>query len=121
MIDKSIRIRVEDMLAAIAVAKKAARGLVFESYSSADHIVERFAIERSIEIVSEASRKLPEHIQADYPEIPWHAIRGIGNVLRHEYAATDHRIIWDVTVVHLEQLEAVLVRILASLPPEIDN
>jgi uncharacterized protein with HEPN domain len=45
----------------------------------------RWQVERGLEIVSEASRHLPEEMKARHPQIPWRKVAGIGNVLRHEY------------------------------------
>jgi uncharacterized protein with HEPN domain len=56
----------------------------------------RYAVERSIEIISEASRRIPEEAKALRPDIPWRAIAGVGNILRHEYHAVAPRIVWDV-------------------------
>ena len=52
----------------------------------------RWLVERGIEIISEASRRLPDELKARHPEIPWSKVAGIGNVLRHEY----ERIAYDV-------------------------
>jgi uncharacterized protein with HEPN domain len=56
----------------------------------------RFIVERAIEIISEASRRLPNEIKATRPEIPWRSVAGIGNVLRHEYHTISDKVIWDV-------------------------
>ena len=45
----------------------------------------RYAAERCIEIVSEASRRIPADWKAEHPSIPWSDIAGIGSVLRHDY------------------------------------
>ena len=42
-------------------------------------------VERGVEIISEASRHLPEDLKARHSEIPWRKVAGIGNVLRHDY------------------------------------
>jgi len=45
----------------------------------------RYAAERCVEIISEASRRIPARWKQEYPEIPWKQIAGIGNVMRHNY------------------------------------
>jgi uncharacterized protein with HEPN domain len=45
----------------------------------------RDAVERCLERVSEASRRLPQEVKATQPHIPWRKVADIGNVLRHEY------------------------------------
>lgn len=44
----------------------------------------RSAVERGIEIISEASRHLPKKMKARHPRVRWANIAGIGNVLRHD-------------------------------------
>ena len=63
----------------------------------------RRAVERSLEIISEASRHIPTDLQAAHPEIPWRSVADIGNVLRHGYdQIADHRI-WAVVEQELEK------------------
>ena len=44
-----------------------------------------FAIVRCLEIVSEASRRLPDSFKQDHPTIPWRQVADAGNVYRHNY------------------------------------
>jgi len=67
-------------------------------------------IERAIEILSEASRHLPDDLLATEPGIPWKRVRGVGNVLRHEYHRIAAEVIWDVAVSDLPPLKAALIR-----------
>ncbi len=54
----------------------------------------RWLVERGLEIVSEASRRLPEAAKARHPEIPWPKVAGIGNILRHEYQRVAADVLW---------------------------
>jgi uncharacterized protein with HEPN domain len=47
-------------------------------------LTRRYAAERCVEIISEASRRIPETWKAEHPTIPWVDIAGIGSVLRHD-------------------------------------
>lgn len=51
--------------------------------------VERAAFERFFEVISEASRHIPDMLLAEHPTIPWRAIADLGNALRHGYEAID--------------------------------
>jgi uncharacterized protein with HEPN domain len=53
-----------------------------------------YAVVRALEIVSEASRRLPADFKDRLPEIDWPAIAASGNVYRHEYEAVDEALIW---------------------------
>ena len=59
----------------------------------------RAALERFFEIISEASRHIPENHRAAHPQIPWKRIAGIGNVLRHDYDEIDAGVVWQTATV----------------------
>lgn len=75
----------------------------------------RHGIERGLEIISEAARHLPDELIAEAPEIPWKEIRGIGNILRHEYHKTSDTIVWAVVTDHLPGLRETTLRLLSSV------
>ena len=58
-----------------------------------------YAVTRCLEIISEASRRLPDELKARYPEISWRQMVGAGNVYRHDYEDVVAQFIWD-TVEH---------------------
>jgi uncharacterized protein with HEPN domain len=64
-------------------------------------------VERGIEIISEASRRLPQELKLRRPEIPWPKVAGIGNVLRHDYADVAHDVLWHVVRDNLPPLDQV--------------
>lgn len=94
----------------------APRGKSFEDYQT-DWLL-RHAVERAIEIVSEAARRIPLELQAMEPQIPWQQIMGIGNVLRHEYHRISDRVIWNVIQEYLLPLRVAVVAIDSRLGPE---
>lgn len=49
---------------------------------------------RALEIISEASRRLPDELFRRHPEIDWADVAAAGNVYRHEYEAVDETLIW---------------------------
>lgn len=58
--------------------------------------VQRAAFERFLEILSEASRHIPDALKEEAPEIPWAEIAAIGNHLRHAYHRVDFEILWRI-------------------------
>ena len=67
----------------------------------------RWVVERGIEIISEASRRLPDDLKARHPHIPWSKVAGIGNILRHDYQDVAHDVLWHVVHENLPPLEKV--------------
>ena len=53
-----------------------------------------YAVTRALEIISEASRRVPEELKNRYPEIDWPAVAAAGNVYRHAYEAVDEAWVW---------------------------
>ena len=49
----------------------------------ANDLILRLAVERSFEIVSEASRRLPNDVKERQPDIDWLGMADLGNRLRH--------------------------------------
>jgi uncharacterized protein with HEPN domain len=68
----------------------------------------RFVVQRAIEIISEATRRLPDDLKATQPGIRWRSVAGIGGVLRHEYHTISDKVIWDLVQADLPQLKAAI-------------
>lgn len=77
----------------------------------------RLAVERCVEIVSEASRHISATDKAGFPAVPWPEIAAIGNKLRHEYNRVDDLIVWQVAAEALPALRPTIVRLLESASP----
>jgi uncharacterized protein with HEPN domain len=100
---REFRHALDDMLAAIEGIEATVSGKTLVDYQR--EWTTKHAVQRGIEIISEASRVLPEHVKQLRPEIPWPQIRAIGNVLRHEYHGLSDTIIWRVVADELPALK----------------
>jgi len=89
------------------------RGLSFVQYQAS--YMHRRAVERAVQIVSEAAKALPQDLLAKHPDAPWSAIIGIGNILRHEYQRLDDNQLWEIATVHLPHLQPIVARMLADV------
>ncbi len=79
-----------------------------------------FAVIRCLEIVSEASRRLPDEMKARHPAIPWRDMAAAGNVYRHDYEDVAAKLVWDTVQVALPALQAAVaqeIERLGSAPP----
>lgn len=94
------------MLECIRVIEDLTDELTFDGYR--DSLAIRFATERAIEIISEASRSLAPDLREQHPHIRWADIAGIGNILRHEYQRVDPLVMWRTIKDELPSLKAAL-------------
>jgi uncharacterized protein with HEPN domain len=107
------RLVLEQMLEAMVDIEEIRAGRSFEAYA-ADRPIRR-AVERCIEIISEASRRLPADLRDRHPAIPWSKIAGIGNVLRHDYDVVNDATIWHAATVDLPPLKGPVAALLREL------
>jgi uncharacterized protein with HEPN domain len=101
-----------DIMETIARVELIVRGKSFQDFEASWQL--RWLIQRALEIISEASRSIPDEIANTRPEIPWRKVRGIGNVLRHEYEGLSDRIIWNVVIDELPRLKAAVEALAAA-------
>ncbi|MGH6739484.1 MAG: HepT-like ribonuclease domain-containing protein [Bradyrhizobium sp.] len=74
-----------------------------------------YAVTRCLEIISEASRRLPDELKARHPAIAWRQMAGAGNVYRHDYEDVAAQLVWETVQRELQPLRAVIEEELARL------
>ena len=68
------------------------------------------AAERALLIISEAAKALPQDLLERYPEIDWRGVRGLGDVLRHDYSLVDSDTLWEILSGKVPELAPVIER-----------
>lgn len=108
--------RLQDIVDNINAIELFTAGMEFEAFAADRKTV--YAVVRALEIVSEASRRLPEDLKDRHPEIDWVAVAAAGNVYRHEYEGVDEILIWRSVRHDLSVLRAVAeIELKRLLPP----
>ena len=95
--------RLSDMKSAMAEIRTLLSGKTVDVLS-ADRTT-RAAFERFLEILSEASRHIPEEWKTDFPEIPWRQVADLGNFIRHAYHKIDLQVLWAIYENDLDAIE----------------
>ena len=88
---RSFRLYLRDIIESIEkIQIKALRGkeVFFEDENLQDSII------RKLEIIGEASNKLPKKLLEQYPDVPWEQIVALRNVLIHEYFRVELDLVW---------------------------
>ena len=73
-----------------------------------------YGVIRCLEIISEASRRLPDEMKARHPSIEWKEMAAAGNIYRHEYEDIAERRVWRTVLLALPPLRAAVQRELAD-------
>lgn len=110
---RPVRLRLFDMLNAIHGIDLLLGGKTYEDYQNS-YLLNR-AVERLLEIISEASRYVPDEMRERAPEIPWVTIEMFGNKTRHEYQTISIRRIWRVAVEDIPPLKVVIEKFYAEV------
>ncbi|MEM2109997.1 MAG: DUF86 domain-containing protein [Candidatus Odinarchaeota archaeon] len=72
------------------------------------------AVIRSLEVIGEAAKKIPQEITSQYPQIPWNKITGMRDRLIHEYFGVDLEIVWKTVKSDLPALKILLENLLKN-------
>jgi uncharacterized protein with HEPN domain len=81
----------------------------------------RYAAERCVEIISEASRRIPNEWKSEHPSIPWQSIAGIGSVIRHNYEDVNPIVIVGLRGAPIESLKAAVVALLQNMTRKVSR
>ncbi|GAB4239042.1 MAG: DUF86 domain-containing protein [Elainellaceae cyanobacterium] len=98
--------RVRDVLAAIAEIQEFTNEITFEEFQNDRKTIR--AVLYNLAIIGEAVRSIPPDVEASHPEIPWGDVRGMRNIVIHEYFQVNLSIIWQTVQEDLVSLEASL-------------
>jgi uncharacterized protein with HEPN domain len=106
MLSRKAHLALLDIRDCILLAREFTSGLTYEAFKQSR--LHFFAATRALEIVSEASRRLPDSLLERHPALPWRAIKDAGNMYRHSYDNVVEAIVWKTVQ---EDLAAVMAEI----------
>ena len=107
MPSKSPAQRLTDILENIDAIAAFTTGMTFAAYVRDRKTI--YAVTRALEIISEASRRLPGRLKARYPTIDWPGMAAVGNIYRHAYDVVDNTLVWHTIQYDLAPLRVVIV------------
>lgn len=75
----------------------------FESFSSNRTIM--YASCRSLEIIGEATKNVPDNLRILYPLVEWKKMAGIRDKIIHDYFGVDYEIVWETIEMKISRLD----------------
>jgi uncharacterized protein with HEPN domain len=82
--------------------------MTFEEFEADD--LRQHTVVRCLEIISEASRRLPDEVKERHPNIQWRAMAGAGNIYRHGYEEVLAFKVWETVKLALPELRQAINR-----------
>jgi uncharacterized protein with HEPN domain len=102
----------DDILTAIADAEEFTHGMHYETFAEDKKTVN--AVIRSLEVLGEATKRIPTSFRQKHPDIPWSKMAGMRDVLIHDYMGVDLKTVWKVTQERLPELKLMLERLISA-------
>ena len=106
------RLRIQDILECIEKIERYTAGMAYKEFAADDKTLD--AVLRNFTIIGEAARNVPDAICERFPHIPWDKMRGIRNVVVHEYFGVSLEMIWETVRTDLPPLVHPLQQILGT-------
>lgn len=110
---RDVRVYLEDILESIRRITEYTQGLDEQSFRA--DALRQDAVVRNLEVLGEAVKQISDDVRSRNPDVEWHKIAGLRDILIHQYFGLDVGIIWDVVRNKLPDLERRVRDILTKL------
>ncbi len=109
---REYKLYLSDILEALERIQEYTKSMTFKDFAKSNITID--AVVRNLEVIGEAARKLPSETKSKSPEVEWHKIVALRNILTHEYFGVNKQIVWDVVQNKLEPISKACKNLLES-------
>jgi uncharacterized protein with HEPN domain len=110
---RNVLVYIKDILQNMRDAEQFIQGMTYEQFVADKKTVN--AILRSIEVIGEAAKRVPDDVRAQYPQIPWKEMAGMRDKVIHLYFSVDNETVWLVVKEHIPSLQPLIEQIVRDL------
>ena len=100
----------QDIFQSLEKAEEFIRGLEFEEFKKDEKTI--FATIRALEVIGEATKRIPNSLKNRYPDVPWQEMAGIRDKLIHDYFGVNIEVVWNTVKQDLPSLRPQIKRII---------
>jgi len=104
--------RLQDILTAARLIASYVQGVTEADFCTDTQ--KQDAVIRRLEIIGEAAVHLSEQTRQAIPQLPFRKMRGMRNIVAHDYANVDLKIVWEVATVHVPEVCGILEKFFAQ-------
>ena len=102
--------RLEDIVESSALIAEYVQGMSYANWVKDRKTID--AVVRNLQIIGEAANYVPEDVRSRYNDVPWAQLRGMRNILIHEYFGVDTDILWRAVTEDVPELKKLVQRII---------
>lgn len=110
---RNVLIYINDILENMRDAEQFTEGMSYEQFLTDKKTWN--AVLRSIEVIGEATKNIPDDVRASYPQVPWKEMAGMRDKVIHFYFGVDREVVWLVVKERIPALRPSIEQILGDL------
>ncbi len=104
---------IQDILEALGEVEDFTTGMQFDDFVKDKKTIN--AVVRSLEVIGEATKRIPDSFREKYSKIPWKRMAGMRDKLIHEYFGIDLEIVWEVINSDLPPIKPLIQKVLEGI------
>ena len=110
---RNLLLYIKDILQNMQDAEDFIRGMSFANFETDKRTFN--AVVRSLEVIGEAAKNVPEEVRSKYPSVPWKEMAGLRDKVIHFYFGVNREVVWIAVKDRIPSIKPLIEQILQDL------